>query len=60
MTPEEKEILLFEKTCTLIAGRLANGQCKLSPAACVKEHFEDTYKALAAEIKKIYISQSVK
>ncbi|MEQ9998756.1 hypothetical protein [Pectobacterium versatile] len=60
MTPEEKEMLLIEKTCTLLAGRLANGQCKLSPSECIKEHFQDTYKALELEIKKVYIFQPTK
>ncbi|WP_343711203.1 hypothetical protein [Kosakonia radicincitans] len=60
MTQEEKVIYLVEKTCTLIAGRLANANCKLSPADAIEQHFENTYKALASELKKGYVSQSAK
>lgn len=60
MTQEEKVNYLIEKTCTVIAGRLANENCKLLPAEAIKNYFEDTYKALASELKKSYISQSAK
>lgn len=60
MNQDERERLLIDKTCALLAGRLANSKCTLSPSGCITEHFEKTYKALAAEFKKGYISQSAK
>lgn len=60
MTTEEKELLLIEQTCVLLAGRLGNEKCTLSPKTCIEEHFENTYKALAAELKKSYVSTYAK
>lgn len=60
MTQEEKVNHLVEQACTLIAGRLANSNCELSPADAISQHFEATYKALASELKKSYVVQSAK
>ncbi|MEN4566172.1 hypothetical protein [Pantoea agglomerans] len=56
---DEKEQLkqfLFAQTCTLLAGRLGNSSH--FPTDYIKNQFEQTFKALAAEYKKGYISTS--
>ncbi|MFI7953077.1 hypothetical protein ABQ428_15140 [Citrobacter freundii] len=60
MTSEEKERFLIEQTIILLAGRLGNSKTSLLPKGCIDEHFEITYKALATELKKSYISQYAK
>lgn len=60
MTTEEKKLFLFEQTCVLLAGRLGNEKCTLSPKTCIDEHFEKTYKALADEFDKHYTIQHAK
>lgn len=60
MNKPEKEKFIFEQTCLLLAGRLGNSKADYLPKQYIAQHFEDTYKALAAEIEKSYISTSIK
>ncbi|REF09750.1 hypothetical protein [Pantoea ananatis] len=44
---------LFEQTCRLMAGRVANSNA--NPQQIITDHFEKTYKALKEEYLKSYV-----
>ncbi|KKW51378.1 hypothetical protein NG830_19200 [Pantoea ananatis] len=46
---------LFEQTCRLLAGRMANGNYNSNPDKFITDHFEKTFKALKAEYEKPYV-----
>lgn len=53
MTNQEIKDFLFKQTCTIIAGRLAEGNAT-PPDKYIKDHFENIYLALHEEYKKDY------
>lgn len=59
MTKEEKQKFLIEQTCVLLAGRLANSHINITAKNYIETSFEETFKALSAELKKDYISTSL-
>lgn len=59
MTREEKQKFLIEQTCILLAGRIANSNTDHTAKNYIEKYFEETFKALSAELKKSYISTAL-
>ncbi|EOI6865256.1 hypothetical protein ACMVR0_001303 [Yersinia enterocolitica] len=51
MSTKETKDFLFAQTCTIIAGRLSEGNAT-PPSQYISDHFEEIYLALQNEYKK--------
>ncbi|HDL7085596.1 TPA: hypothetical protein PXM35_001300 [Yersinia enterocolitica] len=51
MTTQELKDFLFKQTCTIIAGRLAEGDAT-PPKQYISDHFEGIYQSLENEYRK--------